>query len=530
MATLKYVPQYFSTTLNVGGGIDASQTTGIILQSVSGLDIAKPGQICVSYSDPIDTGVAEWINYTSINGSNELVGVTRGCEGYSAHTHVQGATVQFTLSATHLNDLNDVVNGIKGKELTTTAGGTTTYTLTPPTAVAAYVTGAEFNIKMNASNTGASTINISGLGAKSLTKGGATALASGDLLIDGVYKITYDGTQFQVSGIGGSAATVATQAEVATGTSNTLTVTPLGVSRFHMPPAGFLYNGKIVPSVASNNLTVALKGMDGNDPSASNPVYVRIGDTLRTITAALSVTAGAAGNWFSSGSADLAAKEVDYFVYLGYNATDGIVIGFSPIPFGTTYSSFSATDTSRTFCKISTITNAAAADVYENIGRFAATLSAAAGHLWTVPTFTAKNLIQRPIFHTRDLSIEPTVYGSGGSIGAFASDRKYFFYKIIGERVFFNYNVRITNVGSWSGNIYISAPFSNSTAPGQYAYLPGTIAAQGANATTASKGVPVFLGADNVIYFNSGVATASLQWSGVAANDQILINANYPIG
>jgi hypothetical protein len=54
---------------------------------------------------------------------------------------------------------------------------------------------------MNATNTGASTINISGLGAKSLTKGGATALASGDLLIDAVYKIVYDGTQFQVSGI-----------------------------------------------------------------------------------------------------------------------------------------------------------------------------------------------------------------------------------------------------------------------------------------------------------------------------------------
>ena len=111
MATLKYLSQYFITSLNVGGGIDASQTTGIVLQSVAGVsDISKPGQICVSYSDPIDTGVAEWINYTSINGSNELVGVTRGCEGYSAHTHLQGATVAFVMSASHLND---VVNAVK---------------------------------------------------------------------------------------------------------------------------------------------------------------------------------------------------------------------------------------------------------------------------------------------------------------------------------------------------------------------------------------------------------------------------------
>lgn len=112
MATLKYLSQYFLTTLNVGGGIDASQTTGIILQSVAGVtDISKPGQICITYSDPIDTGVAEWIDYTSINGSNELVGVTRGREGFSAHTHLQGATVAFVFSASHQNDIVDLLNG-----------------------------------------------------------------------------------------------------------------------------------------------------------------------------------------------------------------------------------------------------------------------------------------------------------------------------------------------------------------------------------------------------------------------------------
>lgn len=111
MATLKYLPQYFSTKLNVGGGIDDSQTTGIILLDVSGVDIAKPGQICISYSDPLDTSIAEWIDYTSINGSNELVGVTRGREGYSAHSHLQDATVAFVLSASHHNDVVDLLNG-----------------------------------------------------------------------------------------------------------------------------------------------------------------------------------------------------------------------------------------------------------------------------------------------------------------------------------------------------------------------------------------------------------------------------------
>lgn len=108
MATtpLKYLNQYFTTILNVGGGLDNSQTTGIVIQSVSGLDITKPGVACLTYSDPINTSTAEWITYTSINGSNELQGVVRGTEGFSAKTHLNGAVVAFPLSESHINDIN----------------------------------------------------------------------------------------------------------------------------------------------------------------------------------------------------------------------------------------------------------------------------------------------------------------------------------------------------------------------------------------------------------------------------------------
>ena len=179
-------------------------------------------------------------------------------------------------------------------------------------------------------------------------------------------------------------------------------------------PEGTLINGKITPSVASNNITVALKTLAGTDPSATDPVYVMIGGTLRSITSALSVTKNAATNWMNLGSAELATKETDLFVYLGYNATDGVVIGFSRIPYATLYSDFSATATNEKFCSISTITNAAAGDNYVNIGRFAATLSAGAGYTWSVPTFTASNLIQRPIYETRWLDFVPTKTWTGG--------------------------------------------------------------------------------------------------------------------
>ena len=218
----------------------------------------------------------------------------------------------------------------------------------------------------------------------------------------------------------------ATSAEITTGTEDAKIVTPKGLkdagivansgilTTSQYAPQGFLINGKIVPSVASNNLTVAIKGMDGNDPSASNPVYVRIGDTVRTLTAALSVTKNAGTNWFNAGATELATKEIDYFVYLGYNTTDGVVIGFGRIPSANEYGDFSTTSTNEKYCAISTTTNAVSGDDYELVGRFAATLSAGAGYTWSVPTFTNKNLIQRPIYETRFLSYVPTLTWSAG--------------------------------------------------------------------------------------------------------------------
>lgn len=224
-------------------------------------------------------------------------------------------------------------------------------------------------------------------------------------------------------------------------------------------PQGFLINGLIVPSVASNDLTVAIKGMDGNDPSVSNPVYCRIGDTVRTLTSALSKTLADGTNWFNAGSSELAAKEIDYFVYLGYNATDGITLGFARVPFGTRYDSFSTTTTNDNYCAISTITNAAAGDYYQLIGRFAATLSAGAGYTWTVPTFTALNLVQRPIYETRWLTWLPT-YSSNGSM-TYTSVTGTTIYKLSGDVCHFIILVAGTTAGSTTTGIGVTLPITS---------------------------------------------------------------------
>jgi hypothetical protein len=84
-----------------------------------------------------------------------------------------------------------------------TAAGTDTITASVSPSLTAYVVGQTFKFIAAATNTGAVTINISSLGAKSILKNGATALSAGELVSGSMYQIVYDGTQFQLIGAGG---------------------------------------------------------------------------------------------------------------------------------------------------------------------------------------------------------------------------------------------------------------------------------------------------------------------------------------
>ncbi len=250
--------------------------------------------------------------------------------------------------------------------------------------------------------------------------------------------------------------------QIALATGVTQAGTPLTAALLNLLqglPSGTMINGKIAPSVASNNLTLALKTLAGNDPSASDPVIVNIGGAVRVISAALSVTKNAATNWCNAGGAELATKEVDYFAYLGYNATDGVVIGFSRIPYATIYSTFSVTTTNERYAAISTITNAAASDEYQVIGRFAATLSAGAGYTWSVPSYTAANLVQRPVYETRWMTWVPTVTSVTGTIttvGAATAP-----YQVRGMVFEVPITIIITTNGTAASGIKNTLPFTN---------------------------------------------------------------------
>lgn len=87
----------------------------------------------------------------------------------------------------------------------TTTGSANTYAVTLDPAPSAYQAGMIINIIINAANTGASTVNVNSLGAKSIKKEGSTDVSSGELKQNAAYSLMYDGTNFQLmSGGGGS--------------------------------------------------------------------------------------------------------------------------------------------------------------------------------------------------------------------------------------------------------------------------------------------------------------------------------------
>lgn len=78
-----------------------------------------------------------------------------------------------------------------------TVGGTAdVITLTPSPAIASYTAGQTFRFIASGDNTTNVTVNVSGLGAKAITKNGAVALVAGDLKSGAMIECTYDGTRF----------------------------------------------------------------------------------------------------------------------------------------------------------------------------------------------------------------------------------------------------------------------------------------------------------------------------------------------
>lgn len=80
---------------------------------------------------------------------------------------------------------------------------TNTYAGSPTAVVLSYEVGLIINLKVTNANTGASTLNVNSLGAKSIKKNVIEDLAADDIKANQVVPLIYDGTNFQIVGGGG---------------------------------------------------------------------------------------------------------------------------------------------------------------------------------------------------------------------------------------------------------------------------------------------------------------------------------------
>lgn len=78
------------------------------------------------------------------------------------------------------------------------SSGTDAYAINPTPALTAYVAGLVFRFYPATINTGAATLNISSLGAKTIKKDKDVDLADGDIKVGQIQEVVYDGTNFQL--------------------------------------------------------------------------------------------------------------------------------------------------------------------------------------------------------------------------------------------------------------------------------------------------------------------------------------------
>ncbi len=78
------------------------------------------------------------------------------------------------------------------------AGSNDTYVIAPTPAVTSYTTGDIYSFKANTINTGTATLNVSGLGAKTIVKNYNVTLVDGDIKANQIAVVQYDGTNLQL--------------------------------------------------------------------------------------------------------------------------------------------------------------------------------------------------------------------------------------------------------------------------------------------------------------------------------------------
>lgn len=219
-------------------------------------------------------------------------------------------------TANAVKQVNDTVvahlaDYVKHPAYAVASGSANAYTVTLNPAPTSYIEGMAIAVKINTDNTGASTINVNGLGAIPIKKPNGNDVSTGNLKAGSIYTLRYNGTNFILQGEGGSGnaqpsdvlsgKTFTNDSGEQTGTMpnrGAYNITP-GTSNVTIP-AGY-HNGSGVVYGDSDLISANIKqgvnifGVSGTlkpAPNLSNPVY----NQTRSTNTQVSIGSGTTGS------------------------------------------------------------------------------------------------------------------------------------------------------------------------------------------------------------------------------------------
>lgn len=210
-----------------------STNTGASTININGLG----GKNLLRYDGtPISSGdLVAGITYTFLYHSNQyyLLGVQRASEASTGISRI--ATTADVQTGT---DDFKYVTSKKLKQdhpgnvfFVDTSGPANVYTGTV-SGLSAYTLGLSLNVRISATSTGSSTININGIGVKNIKRTNGANIESGDLVSAQIYHMIYNGSEFRLSSTqistesGNGIIRLATQAETKAAIAQTLCISP----------------------------------------------------------------------------------------------------------------------------------------------------------------------------------------------------------------------------------------------------------------------------------------------------------------
>lgn len=182
----------------------------------SRLPIGTNGQILATNA----SGDPEWTaNPAAADASTTVKGVVE--EATLAETLARDGTGD-TGARTFVSPVN--LTTVQTYDYAADSVGTDAYAITVTPTPTAYVTGQVFRFKAGTANTGACTLNVDSLGAKTIKTKYNADTVTGDILANQIVEVVYDGTNFQMQSPSSAALTTFASGVSAGGASTTLTI------------------------------------------------------------------------------------------------------------------------------------------------------------------------------------------------------------------------------------------------------------------------------------------------------------------